>query len=153
SPDATEPDHLVEQDVGGEAHHGQVGAALTQDLVAGGERDEVREPLERDETPVLHQRCDGVGKRLDLSGLLHPKDLRTRSSCAQQEQPYLSTWVPERALSVQGRSTVSAIPCPTPMHRVASPRRPSSSSRRRSRLMSRRMPDAPSGCPTAIAPP
>ncbi|GAB3817889.1 hypothetical protein GCM10028799_22990 [Kribbella italica] len=37
--------------------------ALTGDLVRGGERDQVREALERDGVPVVHVLGDGVGER------------------------------------------------------------------------------------------
>ena len=44
---AATPDHLVVDEIGRHPNQRQVGQPLADDLVAGGERDEVREPFER----------------------------------------------------------------------------------------------------------
>ena len=80
--DAPEADHLVEEDVRRQPDHGEIGEALAQQLMAGGERDEVREALEGDEASIPHQRRDGFGQRLESAGLPHPGPPHVRSSCA-----------------------------------------------------------------------
>ena len=45
------------------------------------------------------------------------------------------------------------MPWPTPMHSAATPQRSPEACRRRARVPSTRVPDAPSGWPMAIAPP
>src|SRR3954463_13330424 len=153
---APEADHLVEEDVRREPDDGEVGVALAQKLVAGGERDEVREALQGDEASIPHQRRDSLRQRLDPAGLLHPGP-PVRSSCAHMcatRTHYLSAMPRERVhVAAQTRSTVSAMPCPTPMHSVPRPRSRSAPSSRLRSPSTSRTPDAPSGWPTAIAPP
>ena len=52
---------------------GQVALALADDLVAGGERDEVGEPLDRDGVAVADELGDGVAHRRDLGGGAHAR--------------------------------------------------------------------------------
>ena len=59
-------DHLVVDDVGREPGEGQVALALADDLVTGGERDEVGEPLDRHGIAVAHEVGDRVAHRRDL---------------------------------------------------------------------------------------
>ena len=61
-------DELVVDEVGRHAHEGEVAPALPDDLVAGGERDQVREALERDDVAVVDEARDRVGKRGILAG-------------------------------------------------------------------------------------
>ena len=63
-------DHLVVDDVGGEAGQGQVALALADDLVPGREADEVGEALDRDGVAVADQVGNRVAHRRDLGG--HP---------------------------------------------------------------------------------
>jgi len=56
---AARANHLVVDDVRRQAHHGQVAAPLTDDLVPRGERDEMREPLEGKTVAVAHKLLDG----------------------------------------------------------------------------------------------
>ena len=65
--DTTGADELVVDDVGGEPAHGEVAAALADDLMAGGVGDQVGEALERHRVAVSDQLGDGVGQRGDLS--------------------------------------------------------------------------------------
>ena len=53
----------------------------------------------------------------------------------------------------QGRSRSRALPWPTPTHMVASPRLAPARSSRPSRVTTIRVPEQPSGCPSAMAPP
>jgi hypothetical protein len=62
---AAGPDELVVDDVRGHPDQGQPAPALPDDLVAGGDRDEVGEALQRDGVAVVHQLGDGVGERDD----------------------------------------------------------------------------------------
>jgi hypothetical protein len=63
---AASADELVVHDVGGHPHQGQVAPALPDDLVAGGHRDQVREPFEGDRVAVVDEIGDRVGERGEL---------------------------------------------------------------------------------------
>ena len=60
-------DHLVVDDVGRHAAQGQVAPALADDLVAGRERDEVREPLDGDAVAIPDELRDRVAHGRDLA--------------------------------------------------------------------------------------
>ena len=62
---AARTDQLVVDDVRRHPHEGEVAAALPDDLVPGGVRDEVGEPLERDGVAVVDVALDGFSQRLD----------------------------------------------------------------------------------------
>ena len=87
---AAHADHLVVDDVGRHADERQVAAALADDLVAGGERDQVREALERDRVAVVHVFGDRVaeGQLRDL-GMSIGRDaisrIRWAHVCAHNE--------------------------------------------------------------------
>ena len=59
-------DDLVVDQVGGHPGERQVAAALADDLVARGERDQMGETLQRDRVAVVHELGHGVGQRHDL---------------------------------------------------------------------------------------
>ena len=59
-------DHLVVDQVRRQPGEGQVAPALADDLVTGGERDEVGEALDRDRVAVADEIPDRVGHRGDL---------------------------------------------------------------------------------------
>src|SRR5262249_41967860 len=65
-PGAPRPDHLVVDEVGGEAAEDEVAAPLPDDLVAGGEADQGRETLDHDGVPVAHEAADRLPHREDL---------------------------------------------------------------------------------------
>src|SRR6185312_15842207 len=60
-------DHLVVDQVRREPGEGQVAPALADDLVAGGEADEMGEALDRDGVAVADEVGDGVAHRGDLA--------------------------------------------------------------------------------------
>ena len=62
---ATGADQLVVDDVGRHPHQVQVAAALADDLVTGGVRDEVGEAFERDLVAVVHELSDSFLQRAD----------------------------------------------------------------------------------------
>src|SRR4029077_6848953 len=77
---------------------------------------------------------------------------RARGEPLGEEDPLHVAKRPERLHSTT-RSMIVAVPSPPPQHMVSRPyRRSRRSSSYRSRFM-RMAPDAPSGCPTAMAPP
>ena len=78
-------DHLVVDEVRGQARQGEVALALADDLVPGGERDEVGEPLDRHSVAVTHELGDRVAHRGDLGSAHHA------SSIAERGQPAAST--------------------------------------------------------------
>ena len=59
-------DQLVVDDVRRHPHEGEVPASLPDDLVAGGERNEVGEPLERNDVPVPDIFADCLSKLNDF---------------------------------------------------------------------------------------
>ena len=61
-------DHLVVDDVRRHADERQVAAALADDLVAGGEADEVREALDGDAVAIANQRRDRIAHAGHLGG-------------------------------------------------------------------------------------
>ena len=63
-------DHLVADQIGCHADQMQPAAALTNDLVTGGKRDQMREALERHALTVAHVLRDGIGKRHQRHGVL-----------------------------------------------------------------------------------
>ena len=63
---AARADDLVVDEVRGHPGERQVAPALADDLVPGGERDEMGEPLERDRVAVVHELGHGIGQRHDL---------------------------------------------------------------------------------------
>ena len=56
-------DQLVVDDIGGHPYQGQVAPALPDDLLAGGERDQVREALEGHGVTVMDEGGYGVSQR------------------------------------------------------------------------------------------
>ena len=66
-------DHLVVDEVRRQAGQRQVALALADDLVAGGEADEVGEALDRDGVAVADELGDGVAHRRDLGGGAHSR--------------------------------------------------------------------------------
>jgi hypothetical protein len=68
-PGAAGGHHLVVDEVRGEPGQGQVTPALADDLVARGERDEVGEPLDRDQVAVVDVGGDRLAQRDDLGRL------------------------------------------------------------------------------------
>ena len=66
---ATHADHLVVDDVRGEAHEREVAAALPDDLVARDRRDEMGEPFERDRVAVPYEIGDRLRELYDLGPL------------------------------------------------------------------------------------
>jgi hypothetical protein len=60
-------DHLVVDHVGGEPAEGEVALALADHLVPGGERDQVREPLDRQGVAVANQFPDRCRHADDLA--------------------------------------------------------------------------------------
>src|SRR5436309_1883378 len=59
--------------VRGEAGEREIAPALTDDLVARGETDEVREPLDDDRVAIVHEAGDRFAHRHDLRGVIrHP---------------------------------------------------------------------------------
>ena len=65
---AAHPDHLVVDDVRGQAHEREVAPPLPDDLVACRGRDQMRESLECDGVAVLDEIRDRVLERGDLHG-------------------------------------------------------------------------------------
>jgi hypothetical protein len=65
------PQEKIIDDVGREPHERQVATTLPDDLVPGGHRDEVGEPLERDRVAVVNHLSDSVGQGGDGSASLH----------------------------------------------------------------------------------
>jgi len=61
------PDELVKQQIRRHPDQLELGAPLAQQLVAGGERDQVRETLERDAVPIVDELGDRLTQRHDLS--------------------------------------------------------------------------------------
>jgi hypothetical protein len=59
-------DELVVDHVGRHPHEAQVSAPLADQLVPGGVRDEVREPLHGHRVAVVDERGHGVAQRRDL---------------------------------------------------------------------------------------
>ena len=92
-------DHLVVDDVGRHADERQVATPLADDLVTGGEADEVREALDGDAVTVSHQRRDGIAHAGDL-GCAH------RLIVASGESRGLA-WRPGFALAGQWRERLS----------------------------------------------
>lgn len=70
---ASHADHLVVDEVGSHPDQGEVAAPLADDLVPGGERDQVREPFQGHAVPVVDEFPDRVGERHDLGH--HPVTL------------------------------------------------------------------------------
>ena len=66
-------DQLVVDDVGGHPHQRQIALALADDLLPGGDRDQVGEALQRDGVPVMDQIGDGIGEGSDLGMCSHDK--------------------------------------------------------------------------------
>ena len=64
-------DELVVDEVGRHPDEGEIASSLPDDLVAGGERDQVREALERNDVAVVDEARDRLGKRGDLGRLSH----------------------------------------------------------------------------------
>ena len=60
---AAHADHLVVDQVRGHPHQVQVVAALADDLVAGGERNQVGETFQRHAVAILHVFGDRIGER------------------------------------------------------------------------------------------
>ena len=56
------PDHLVVEQVRRHPDQLELASALAQQLVAGGERDQVREALERDAVAVVDELRDGLAE-------------------------------------------------------------------------------------------
>ncbi len=77
-PGAAGGHHLVVHQVRGQPGQGQVAPALADDLVPGRERDEVGEPLDRDQVPVMDVGGDGLRQRENLAG--RAVSLRSRAS-------------------------------------------------------------------------
>ncbi len=69
---AAHSDQLVVDDVGRHADECQVAPLLPDQLVAGRMRDQVREPLERDDVAVVHEVPNRVGERNDLRHAVSP---------------------------------------------------------------------------------
>ncbi|MNP62146.1 hypothetical protein D3C76_1573980 [compost metagenome] len=69
---ATGADQLVVDQVRSHAHQGQVALALTDDLVAGGSRDQVGETFEGDGIAILDELLHGFVKRENCSHLETP---------------------------------------------------------------------------------
>jgi hypothetical protein len=65
-PHTAHPDQLVVEDVRCHADERQIGATLPEDLVTGGEGDQVGEALERDGAAVGDRSLDRLGERDDL---------------------------------------------------------------------------------------
>jgi hypothetical protein len=65
-PGAPHPDQLVVDHVGRHSHKGQVAALLADQLVARRMRDQVREPLERDDVVVSDELANRLRERNDL---------------------------------------------------------------------------------------
>jgi len=66
-PGAPHSDHLVVDQIRSHPDEGQVAAPLPDDLVPGSERDEVGEPLHRDDVAIAHVRGDRVAEGQDVS--------------------------------------------------------------------------------------
>ena len=84
------PDHLVVDDVGGQAAERQVAPALPDDLVTRGEADQVREALDRHGVAVVHQRRDGVVHGRDLvraHPTIRPRGRATRRTRCPRDRP------------------------------------------------------------------
>jgi len=62
---AARGDHLVVNEVGRQPAQRQIAAPLPNDLVPGGERDEMGEALDDDDVAVAHVARDGVPQRHD----------------------------------------------------------------------------------------
>ena len=62
-------DQLVVDDVRGHPHQRQVALALADDLLPGGDRDQVGEALQRDGVAVMDEVGDGVGEGRDLGSV------------------------------------------------------------------------------------
>ena len=84
---AAGPDELVVDDVRRHPHEGEVAAALPDDLVPGGVRDEVGEALERDGVAVVDVALDGFPQRLDGRA----GHLRSRSGTAERRPVAISS--------------------------------------------------------------
>ncbi len=68
---ATGADELVVDEVGRHPDEGEIASALPDDLVAGGERNQMRKAFERNDVAVVDQARDRLGKRGDLGRLSH----------------------------------------------------------------------------------
>src|SRR6185503_14821804 len=93
-------DHLVVDHVGCEPGERQVALALADDLVPGGEADEVREALDRDRVAVADELRDGVAHRGDLAheaimpaGTPRRRPGPLESSCACTDNPCSCTYL------------------------------------------------------------
>ena len=75
-----DPEHLVVEQVRRHPDQLQLAPPLAQHLVAGGERDQVREALQRHRIAVVHELGDGLAEREDLS------HVRRANDCASCEQ-------------------------------------------------------------------
>src|SRR5690606_29162794 len=127
-------------------------AALAQlrNIGAGGEGAALAAQHERARTLLerFAQRVQCVDQLLiDGIALLGPLQRRDDELVAILDQEWCV--LPHR----HTRSMMVAVPCPTPTHLVARPYREPSHSMRFSNVTSRREPDDPSGCPSAMAPP
>jgi hypothetical protein len=90
---AARADHLVVDDVGGQPDQGEVAPALADDLVAGGDRDEVGESLERDRVAVVDEFGDGFPQGYDLRHSHPPARCRdvTDGTCPGSRRPTRSS--------------------------------------------------------------
>ncbi len=93
-PGAARGDHLVVDEVGGEAAEGEIAPALPDDLVARREADEVGEPLDDHGVAVADQRRDGV---------THGDDLGARAQSSSPSRPSMMA----SAVSTSCSSTTS----------------------------------------------
>ncbi len=66
--------HLVVDQVRREAGQGQVALTLPDDLVPGGEADQMREAFDGDDVTVVDEGGDGVAHRRDLTHRRSPRD-------------------------------------------------------------------------------
>lgn len=85
-PGRTRADQLVVDDVGGHPGEREVLDPLTDDLVRGGERDEVGEPLQRHGVAVMNQLRDGLVQGTDVGHVLALGSSRGLASRAAPQQ-------------------------------------------------------------------
>ena len=96
--DAPGADQLVVDDVRGHPHDGEVTPALADDLVAGGDRDQVGEPLQGHRVAVVDELGDGVGQGGDHG---HRRILSLMRASERQRRLQLAK-VSERRLPMAG---------------------------------------------------
>ncbi len=105
--DAPCADHLVVDDVGGHPHDREIAPALANDLVTGGNRDEMREPFEGEGVAVVDQ----FGDRRAQRGVCGHRGNRLRATRRQPRSGQKRPAWPGNAVNVTEYDTQSVRVC------------------------------------------